>query len=61
MKKVTLLTLWRFNFKIGLILTFMTGIFFASCSKIDPAPVISPANKTGLKAANAASQTNNEA
>ncbi len=47
--------------KMSLILTFLTGILFASCSKNDPAPVIPPADKTVLRTTIASSQTTYEA
>lgn len=57
------LSIKRFNFKkISLILTFLTGILLASCSKNNPAQVIPPADKTVLKRATLAfSQTTYEA
>ncbi len=48
----------RLNFtKISLILTLLTGILFASCSKNDFAPVTPSADQAVLKAALASSQT----
>jgi hypothetical protein len=47
--------------KISLILTFLIGILFGSCSKNDPAPIMPPTDTTVLKATLAASQTTFEA
>src|SRR4051812_13013025 len=52
----------RFNFtKIIMILIFLTGILFVSCTKNDRALVTLPVDKTALKATIAATQTTYEA
>jgi hypothetical protein len=60
--KIMIRSIRRLNFmKISLMLSFLTGMLFASCSKNDPAPIIPPADTTVLKTTLASTQTTYEA